>query len=181
MATHRVILAAAVLAWVTGCASVMSPQGELHDVAEGQGVVIGSLLLTVEDEAPYDTHWYITFDTTGPGRFNPFATVNIIPAEPGRESIFIRKMRAGIYVVGKLEEGKSSRNRCYTVRSTFNVRAGLTSYIGKLSIHVPGGVPWCHRYPLPVSVADAQDDTIEELRNQYQSVPETVVKDLATP
>jgi hypothetical protein len=107
MTIYRVIPAVIALILIAGCASMVSTKEELQSLSENEGVVIGSVLLTVEkgkeDESGWaflkgrkagELDWSVSIQEVG---FNPFATTYSIPAKSGKEETFIKKLPAGSY------------------------------------------------------------------------------------
>ena len=57
MTIHRVFLTVVALIWISGCATMISTKEELQNLLENEGVVIGSVLLTVEKGPESESGW----------------------------------------------------------------------------------------------------------------------------
>ncbi len=191
MTIYRVIPAIIALIFMTGCASMVSTKEELQNLAESEGVVIGSVLLTVEkgeeNESGWaflkgrkasELDWSVSIEEVGLG-FNPFATTYSIPAKPGKEEVFIKKLPAGSYNMLRVQPvGPFAPNLYLSLVVNFKVKPRQTSYIGKLSVNLPSRITLGS--PVRFDILDAQDETIEKLRSEYPSILGNTVKDLAT-
>ena len=189
MRLFRAIPAVTALALITGCASMVSTKEELQSLSQNEGVVIGSVLLTVEKGSQNESgwaflkgrkagelDWSVSIQESG---FNPLATTYSVPAEPGKEAIFIRKLPAGSYDMSRVRPvGLFVPNLYLSLGIHFTVKPGQTSYIGKLAVTLPDRIMLGS--PAHVDILDAQIETVEQLRGKYSSVVENTVKDLAT-
>ena len=189
MTIHRAIPAVLVLILMAGCASMVSTKEELQNLAQNEGVIIGSVLLTVEkgkdDESGWaflkgrkagELDWSVSIQEVG---LNPFSTTYSIPAKPGQEELFIKKLPAGSYNMVRVQPvGLFAPNIYLSLRVTFTVKPRQTSYIGKLTVHFPDRIAFGS--PARADILDAQDETIEKLRIEHSSILGNTVKDLAT-
>ena len=57
MTIHRAIPAVIAIIWITSCYSMVSTKEELQNLLENEGVVIGSVLLTVEQRPESESGW----------------------------------------------------------------------------------------------------------------------------
>lgn len=191
----RVIRALIALASMAGCVSTMISTGEeLQSLAEDEGVVIGSILVSVEKEPERDSlvgglfqglmaermDWSIlTWEETG---FNPFKRSYRIVVKPAKEEAFIKKLPVGSYRIDRIETalggGRAEDTLAFALAAHFSVKPRQVTYIGKLAIDFP------HRVrlgsPVQVRILDARDETVERLRPVHPSIVEKSVKDLAT-
>ena len=193
--TRRAIPALIAFASMAGCVSPMnSTREELRDLSASEGVVFGSVLLTVEKEPGSDSladglfkgwlsermDWSIFIWETG---LNPFKTTYSIVAKAPREEVFIRKLPAGTYRIDRIEylfPGSGSRPPDpleFSVAAHFSVKPRQISYIGRLAVDFPYRIRLGS--PARIRILDAQDETIEKLRAVYPSIAGESVKDLA--
>jgi hypothetical protein len=180
---------------VVGCASMVSTKEELQNLSENEGVVIGSVLLTVEEgkegesgwaflkgKKAGDLDWTISIRAVSlrePGIIL-LATKYSIPAKPGVEEYFIKKLPAGSYSMRRMQPvGLFAPDIYLSLPVSFTVKPRQTSYIGKLAVGLPNRIAVGSL--VRVAVLDAQDETIEKLRGEHSHVVlENTAKDLAT-
>lgn len=194
MTTRCAVAFLIALASMAGCVSTMvSTREELQSLSEDEGVVIGSVLVTVEKEPGREAEslvkgwlaermdWSIFIWETG---LNPFKTSYSVVARPGREEVFIRKLPAGSYRIDRIEylfPGSGSRPPDpleFSVAAYFSVKPRQVSYIGRLAVGFPNRVRVGS--PAQIRILDAGDETIEKLRAAHPSIVGKSVKDLAT-
>ena len=191
MTIHRVIPAVIALILMAGCASMVSTKEELQNLSENEGVVIGSVLLTAEKGKEGESGWaFLKGRKAGELDWSvsiqeaqsipiPFATTYSIPAIPGKEEIFIKKLPAGSYNMLRLQPVGLFAPKLYlSLVVNFEVKPRQTSYIGKLAVKFPDRITLGSR--VRVDILDAQDETIEKLRGEHSSILGNTVKDLAT-
>lgn len=191
---------------ITGCAtlSVSNLPGneqELGVSSTGEGVVVGSVLLTVEEED--SEHSYYVDDTSPLGlkgmktagrNFVLWAKLKssgwsqykfAVVAKPGEEAFCIKRLPAGIYEVYALSpEGFSpEQNRSHMpLHKTFIVYPQQTTYIGRLAIELPnrfGGVLYETGGGSGSGIWDAEAETMAKLRDNFPAVLSNVTKRLA--
>ncbi|NOT31849.1 MAG: hypothetical protein HOP15_15495 [Planctomycetes bacterium] len=184
-----VCLAAATLALLGGCASMNSSKEDLEHVGKDEGIVIGSVFLHAAESEAHESGWAflkgrkasdldysISISETG---FNPFATTYSISAKPGEEVVFIKNLPAGSYYMNELQtSGIFSPQLGLHVGANFAVKAGQTTYIGKLQVDFPDRIG--SGSAVNVEILDAQEETIDKLRADYPSIVPGAVKELAT-
>jgi hypothetical protein len=182
-------VAALALTLFSGCASMTSTNEELQVLGENEGIVIGSVLLSAPKVAADESGWAflrgrkagelkysVSISRAG---FNPLTTTYSVPAIPGKEEVFIKKLPAGSYNMNELTpSGFLAPQLSLTLAVNFDVRPRQTSYIGKLVVNFPDRI--AVGSPAHVEILDAQEETIEKLRGEHPTVVPNTVKELAT-
>jgi len=184
-----IYLAALTLTLLSACATMTSSKEELQSLGENEGIVVGSVLLTAAKEDADESGWaFLKGRKAGELEYsvsiseagsNPFSTTYTVPAKPGKEEVFIKKLPVGSYNMNELKpSGFLAPQLSLTLAVNFNVKPQQTSYIGKLVVNFPDRIRWGS--PAVVEVLDAQEETIENLRGEYPSIVSNAVKELAT-
>jgi len=182
-------VAALALILLSGCASMTSTNEELQVLGENEGIVIGSVLLSAPKVAADESGWAflrgrkagelkysVSISRAG---FNPLTTTYSVPAIPGKEEVFIKKLPAGGYNMNELTpSGFLAPQLSLTLAVNFDVRPRQTSYIGKLVVNFPDRI--AVGSPAHVEILDAQEETIEKLSGEHPTVVPNTVKELAT-
>lgn len=190
----RAISAFIALASVAGCVSTMVSTGEeLQSLSDDEGVVFGSILVSVDIEPERDSpagdlfkglmaekmDWSIFIWKAG---VNPFKTSYSIVTKPAKEEIFIKKLPVGTYRIDRIEHlfgGAGPYDGLdFSVAAHFSVRPRQVTYIGKLAVDFPNRVR--AGSPVQIRVLDSEDETVRKLRSAYPSIVGKSVKDLAT-
>lgn len=184
-----IYLTALALFLLSGCASMTSSKEELQSLGENEGIVVGSVLLTAAKGDAEESGWAflkgrkageleysVLISETG---FNPLKTNYSVPATPGKEEMFVKKLPAGSYNMNELRpSGLLAPQLRLTLAINFNVRPRQTSYIGKLVVNFPDRITVGSA--VRVEILDAQVETIEKLRGEHPSVVSNTVRELAT-
>lgn len=184
---HVVALIAFLL---SGCASMNSSKEELRGIEENEGIVVGSVLLTVEQGDANESGWAflkgrkageleysVGISDTGTG-FNPFKTTYSLPATPGKEAFFVKKLPAGNYRMDNIgPSGFLAPQLSFPLGLSFGVKPQKVSYIGKLVVNLPDRIGMGRSFRF--SIQDAQLETIDKLRNDYPTIVPNAVKELA--
>jgi hypothetical protein len=182
---HRAVL---VLALLPGCATMSSTKEELQTLGESEGIVVGSVLLTVARAPKEESGWAflkgrkageldyaVSISETA---FNPLKTTYSVPAKPGQEEVFVKKLPAGSYSMNSVSpSGFLAPQLKLTLAINFTVKPRQISYIGKLLVDFPDRI--MAGSPAHVTVVDAQRDAAEELKTEHPGVARDMVKDLA--
>src|SRR5437667_9944316 len=182
-------LTAFTLILLSGCASMTSSKEELQGLGENEGIVIGSVLLTAAKGDAEESGWAflkgrkageleysVSISETG---FNPLKTTYSVPAIPGKEEVFIKKLQVGSYNINELRpSGFLAPQLRLTLAINFNVKPRQTSYIGKLVVNFPDRIT--AGSPVRVEILDTQEETIEKLKGEHPSIVPNTVKELAT-
>jgi len=179
-----------------GCASPMvSSKEELQSLGENEGVVFGSFLINVEKGEENESGWdFLKGSKAGDSEYGvsitemtrfeaellkalvPFKTSYKFTVKPEQEFKFVKKLPAGTYQVAKIDELGFS-NAFVHLGVGFAVRPKQTTYIGRLTVLFP------YRNmvgsPVGTKVTDAQEETIDSLRNEHgELVFSNIVKEL---
>jgi hypothetical protein len=166
-----------------------STKEELQSLGENEGIVIGSVFLAVAQSPADESGWAFLGGrkageleysvSISEAVFNPFQTTYSIPALPGKEAIFIKKLPAGRYSMNEISpSGFLAPQLKLTLGIDFEVKPRQTSYIGKLMLTFPDRIRLFT--PVRVEILDAQEETIEQLKREHPSIVPTSVKALAT-
>jgi len=177
-----------VLVLLSGCASMTSSPEELQSATETDGIVFGSVLLVAEQGPANESKWAFLRGRKAEGLnyalsisragFNPLKTTYSVPAKPGQEEVFVKKLPAGSYNMDALQPtGLLAPTLTLSLAVHFDVKPRQTSYIGKLVVRFPDRIGMGS--PADVDILDAQDETIEKLKGEYPSIAPNAVKDLA--
>jgi hypothetical protein len=184
-----IYLTALALFLLSGCASMTSSKEELQSLRENEGIVIGSVLLTAAKGDTEESGWAflrgrkageleysVSISETG---FNPLKTTYSVPAIPGKEEVFIKKLPVGSYNMNELKpSGLLAPQLRLSLDIHFSVKPRQTSYIGKLVVSFPDRIT--AGSPVRVEIMDAQVETVERLRGEHPSIVPNTVKELAT-
>ena len=180
------------LIWISGCATPMvSTVEELQNLVDNEGVVYGSVFLTVEPGPDNESGWAFLKGRKADRKdwevsiSEPklFAKTYAIPAKPGLETVFIKKLPAGTYEILKVYQpglfgGCCEDNQIFVeVKARFTVIPGQVSYIGKLTIKLPYRVKWGNR--VFIGISDDQEEALEQLHGEFSAVLKNSVRDLA--
>lgn len=175
---------------LSGCASMNSSKEELRSIGESEGIVVGSVLLTVEQGDANESGWAFLkgrkaseleysvgiSDTTT--ALNPFKTTYSLPATPGKEAFFVKKLPAGNYRMDSIgPSGFLAPQLSFPLGLSFDVKPQKVSYIGKLVVNLPDRIGMGGRFSF--AIQDTQQATIDKLRNDYPTIVPNAVKELA--
>ena len=177
------------LTLLCGCAAMTSSKEELQTLGPNEGVIVGSVLLTAAkgdgDESGWaffkgrkagELEYSLSVSEIG---FNPLKTTYRLPARPGKEEVFIRKLPAGSYNMDSISpSGFLAPQLSLTLAIHFIVKPRQTSYIGKLVVEFPDRIT--AGSPVRVAILDAQQETLESLKGEHPSIVSNTVKELAT-
>jgi hypothetical protein len=137
---HRYLNGCAILLVLlfSGCAATiqmqMSPK-ELQRASPNDGLVIGSLLI----KGGWDIFGRSRFELTASNRAFAGPDYSIQASRNGTEVVFVTKLPAGEYSFHELEQPGFSSFRAH-INVRFDVRAGQTTYIGRMVIEFPPGL-----------------------------------------
>lgn len=175
--------------------SMNSSKEELRNLGANEGVVVGSVLITVEggdtNESGLASHfarkadeleYSVSISETGS---NPPKVTYTLPATPGKEAFFVKILPAGNYkMVNIRPTGALTPTLALTPTAlvfplgpSFNIKPQKVSYIGKLVVTLPNRIMMGSPYQF--TVQDAQQETIDKLKNDYPSIMANAVKELA--
>jgi len=174
---------------LSGCASMNSSKEELHTINQSEGIVVGSVLLTVAGGDANESGWAflkgrkmgeleysVAISETG---FNPLKATYTLPATPGKEVFFVKKLPVGNYTMDNImPTGLLAPQMTFPLNLGFSVKPQKVSYIGKLVVKLPdrsGGFGGRFGF----SIQDDQQATIDKLKNDYPSIAPSAVKELA--
>jgi hypothetical protein len=170
---------------LSGCASMVSSKEELQNVADNEGVVFGSFVIDVEKGQEKESGWaFLRGPKAGDATYavvisekglNPLKQTYVIRATPGKEETFIKKLPAGEYQIQKIQK-EGFTNLELNLRVNFTVAPRQTAYIGKLTVQFPDRITVGS--PVRTNIADAQRETTELLKNEYEKSLSSVVKGL---
>lgn len=175
---------------LSSCASMESSKEELGSIGQDEGIVVGSVLLTLAQGETNESGWAflkgrkagdleyeVAFskkkDSVLPG------TTYTLPAIPGKEAFFVKKLPAGNYQmvsIGPTGFLAPTLLR-FPLDLSFKVTPQKTTYIGKLVVVLPDRLGPGGRFRF--SVQDAQLETVDKLRNDYPSIGPVALKQLA--
>lgn len=181
-------LVALVVFLLSGCASMSSSKEELQSIGANEGVVVGSVLLTVAQGDTNESAWAFLKGrkasemkysvAVSESEFNPLKATYNLPATPGEEAFFVKKLPAGIYTMSSIgPTGFVAGGLSFPLNLRFDVKPQEISYIGKLVVFLPNRVMGGSRFDF--SVQDAQRETIDKLKNDYPAVAPNAVRNLA--
>ena len=185
---YRLIPTIILFTLVAGCASMTSTKEELQSISANEGVVVGSVLLTVEKAKENVTGWKLhNFETEDydwlvemrKEPFEPFTTIYSLTVKPGKEEIFVKKLPAGTYRINNIEPtfGLLTPNLSLYLGVHFTVKPGQTTYIGRLATQFPYRIKSGSK--ARIDIQDNAEETIDKLRIEYPSTFENIIKDLA--
>ncbi|MGC2520341.1 MAG: hypothetical protein WA373_14690 [Burkholderiales bacterium] len=187
--SHIGIPVVALIAFLlSGCASMTSSNEELRSIGESEGIVVGSVLLTVAQGDANESGWAflkgrkageleysVAISETG---FNPLKATYTLPAIPGKEAFFVKKLPVGNYTMGNIgPTGFLAPQLTFPLGLSFTVKPQKINYIGKLVVTLPDRIGGGGRFGF--TIQDAQQETIDKLRNDYPSIVPNAVKELA--
>ena len=178
------MLGVIVLLFVAGCApALQSKPSEITQLAQNQGVVVGSLVIKLRKEdanfplSLADKKWYAEIRRMDEGFFKknmPFAGRSLYLRSDGQEVRFVAALEPGEYTIQSLTEQGSAPNAQVRLRAKFIVKEAIKAYIGRLVITIPSewgnfdGLIFKKR-PVNVVVEDAQSETISAFTKEYGS------------
>jgi Ankyrin repeats (3 copies) len=194
--------AAFALVIVSGCAmlsvdNLPSNEEKLFPSTQTEGVVLGSVFLTVEEENSEHSYYGEDYSLlagirkglkTSGRTFAVWAELNssvwsqhtfAIVAKPGKEELFVKKLPAGTYQIFALSpEGfpPGQSNNYMRLGVTFEVLPRQTTYIGQITIELPyrfGGGFRETGGGSGTGIWDSEVQTIAKLRDKF---PHTVSK-----
>ncbi len=171
---------------VAGCASMNSSREELQSVAAGEGIVVGSVLIKVAKESGQSSglfqgskaeelNYSVAIAQSG---LNPFKETYELPVSPGKETYFVKKLKAGDYQILNLTPaGLFAMQVSFGIKLNFKVLPGETNYIGHLVIELPARI----RPGSPFNFAMENDKEAAQahLRDNYPSLSEKIVVRIA--
>ena len=182
-------LVALVVLLLSGCASMTSSNEELQSVGDKDGVVVGSVLLTAAQGATNESGWAFLGGrkaaeleysvAVSEAGFNPLKLTYTLPATPGKEEFFVKKLPAGSYTMVSLSPTGflAPTGLTFPLGLGFDVKPQKVSYIGRLVVTFPDRIRAGVRFRF--AIQDAQQEAIEKLRNDYPSIVANAVRDLA--
>ncbi len=174
---------------LSGCASMNSSKEALQSIGNKEGVVVGSVLLTAAQGDANETGWSflrgrkagelkysVSISETG---FNPIKLIYTLPATPGKEEFFVKKLPAGNYQMDRIEPTGILAPTAwkFPLGVVFTVKPQKVTYIGRLVVIFPDRILQGSRFKF--TIQDAQKETIEKLRNDYPSIVPNAVRELA--
>jgi hypothetical protein len=152
-----------------------STKEDLQNVGAGEGIVFGSILITVdgptrmqpgfnaflEGQKAGDATYALIISASG---MNPAKMRYTVSITPEQEFTFIRKLPAGEYQIEKIAK-QGFTNLEMNVGAGFRVTSAQTSYVGKLVIRLPDRIR--PGTPIRVGVEDAQAETTGRLKGEH--------------
>lgn len=193
-----IYLTAIIVGLLSGCASTMnSSKEELRSIGDKEGVVIGSVLITVKKGSKDESAWSFlkgrkaddlkyTIRISDSGYEHPFKKRYSIPATTREEVVFIKKLPAGNYKMDNLGVVSWGGNQVFSFPLSiyFDVKPQQATYIGRLTVNLPErflmGKHFSGLIPAKVNILDAQQETIKKLKNEYPSITSDMITSLAT-
>ena len=172
---------------LAGCATMQSSVEELDNLKENEGIIIGSVLITVEESKTEESSWaWLKGQKAGTAKyalsmnkigtsFNPFSTTYQITVTPEKEEVFIKKMPAGKYIISKIHK-QGFTNLYANIKINIEVKPGETTYVGKLIVKFPNRLRAGSKYK--IKVEDEQEKTVDALKNEYRNIISSVSKTL---
>ena len=178
---------------LSGCASMNSSKEELQSVGENEGIVVGSVLLTVAKGDTNESGWaflkgrkaedleYAVKVSNKKEGFTLFNTPYTLPAIPGKEAFFVKKLPVGNYEMNNIGPTGFLAPTLLTfpLGLNFQVKPQETTYIGKLVAILPDRLSSGARFKFDVQ--DAKQETIGRLISEYPSIVPNAVTALAAP
>lgn len=180
--------------FTAGCASMISTKEELKNLADNEGVVVGSIFLTAQKLNKNEPKWdFLKGGVTEERAYTVYFTKKkpnskwaepyMMTVKPGQEEIFIKKLPAGDYMIDYLEPAKtlmifSAYPVFINLKYKFKVKPRQTSYIGKFVVNLPDRLI-SGRFAR-TGVLDAQVRTLEKLRPEHTDILRNTTKDLAS-
>ncbi|MDF0667518.1 MAG: hypothetical protein P0119_15795 [Nitrospira sp.] len=177
------------IAVLVGCStpSLDMAGGPIVPAGPDGGVVIGSVLVQAEQDAP--DSWFnqlfgrkaagftyqfeiLRVQATDPKGRHPYLARYELDAKPGEERIFVARLPVGTYLFKTFHhEGLSAMGG--DVGVNFSVAPETTVYIGRLVLDLPGRVAMGTSYTYQVQ--DARETTLAVIQNQYPHLSQRVV------
>jgi len=166
-----------------------SSKEELQSIEGNEGVVIGSVLLTVVQGVANESglaflggrkagelEYAVAVSKTGS---DPFKLTYSLPATPVKEEFFVKKLPAGNYKMDNIKPTGFLAPTLLTfpVGLSFTVKPREVTYIGRLLVTFPDRIRSGSTFR--IAIQDTQQETIEKLRNDHPSIVANVVRDLA--
>ena len=159
---------------------MVSSKQELQNIGENEGIVFGSFIVNVDNSVEKasvlsmhrggrNAHAQVYKVLITENEFNEFNPRYVIMAKPEQEEIFIKKLPAGDYQIQNIESG----GLYWYPHLKFRVTPKQTTYIGKLTMRLPG---WASGGSLiHGTISDTQQKTIAQLKSEHEkSVAEAV-------
>lgn len=185
---------------LSGCASMNSSKEELQSVGENEGIVVGSVLLTLPQEKANESAWAFLRGRKAGGveyqvmvdKFDPAAAARnfiqsfgffdksyYLQATLGKEVYFVKKLPAGKYWIRNIGPIGPfvPTDMLFRLELAFDVKPQTLSYIGKLVVTLPDRLGFDSR--VEFTVQDAQQEMIARLGNDYLAILPNAVKQLA--
>jgi hypothetical protein len=174
---------------LSGCASLTSSKEELQSLGDDEGIVVGSVLLTAAPgDASESGFAFLGGRKAGEleysvavsqAAFNPLKPTYSLPAVPGKEEFFVKKLPAGSYRLDNIKPSGILAPTALTfpLGLAFTVRPRAVSYIGRLEVNFPDRIRAGSSFRF--AVRDARQETIEKLKNDYPSIVPNAVSALA--
>ena len=182
-------LVALVVFLLSGCASMNSSKEELQGIETNEGIVVGSVLLTVAQGDANESGWAFLKGrkaseleysvAISESEFNPFKPTYTLPATPGKEALFVKKLPAGSYKMSSIGPTGflAPTGLSFPLNLRFEVKPQTISYIGKLVVTLPDRISGGRRFEF--AIQDAQKETIDKLRNDHPTIVPNAVRNLA--
>jgi len=148
--------------------------GPIVQAGPDGGIVIGSVLVQADQEAPGFTYEFeiLRVQVTDPKGMHPYLARYELDAKPGEERIFVARLPVGTYLFKTFRhEGLSAMGG--DVGLTFHVTPETTAYIGRLLVDLPRRVAMGTSYTYQVQ--DAGETTLAVVRKQYPHLERQVV------
>ncbi len=170
---------------LSGCATLQSSKEELQGMNEEEGIIIGSVLLSVQPGEAQESGWAwlkgrkaaeqdyaLNARETG---LNPFSSTYAIQIKAGEENIFVKKLQAGSYrFIDVTKTGFGPLK--VDVGIGFTVTPGQATYIGKLVIIMPDRIGIGTK--VTFSIQDEQEKIVKHVSTEYQGLIPTLTKGL---
>jgi hypothetical protein len=181
-------LSALAVTLLSACATMTSTKEELQSLGDNEGIVIGSVALTAIQSDADESGWAFlkgrkaddleyAVSISEPG-FNPLKTTYSVPAQSGKEVLFVKKLPAGRYNMNEISpRGFLVPQLKVDLNIAFTVKPRQTSYIGKLVVTFPDRIRVGSR--VRVEILDVHQEAIEQANRKHPSIAPTSVKDLA--
>jgi hypothetical protein len=170
---------------LSGCASMISSKEELQNIGDNEGIVVGSVLLTVaqrnENERwvlarkSRDLDYSLAVSQTG---FNPLKPTYTLSATPDKEEFFVKTLPAGNYEIDRIDvTGFFVPNGLkFPLGLEFTVTPKKIIYLGRISVTAPYRIVTDSGFRLVIQ--NAEQETIEALRKDYPSIVTNLAVDL---
>jgi hypothetical protein len=111
--------------------------------------------------------------------FDPVKLTYTLPATPGKEEFFVKKLPAGNYKMDNIKPTGILAPTLLTfpIGLSFTVKPKEITYIGRLLVTFPDRIRAGSTFGS--AIQDAQQEMIAKLRNDYPSIVPNAVRDLA--